>query len=66
VRPRQFRPEYTAPAKDSARAIAQATLCLCGARSIDGVTIDHLARQYRLSPKRAEYMLMIEQRRRGE
>ena len=66
MRARQYRPEYVAPARDSDRAIAQATLFLCGAGSIDGVTVDHLARQYRLSPKRAEYMLMIEQRRRGE
>jgi hypothetical protein len=60
-----YRPEYTAPSRDSDRAIAQATLFLCGARSIDGVTAESLARQYRLSPQRAEYLLTLEQNRRA-
>jgi Mor family transcriptional regulator len=65
MRPGRFVPEYVPPTKDSDRAIAQATLFLCGARSIDGATVESLARQYRLSEKRAEGLLALEQNRRA-
>lgn len=65
MRPR-YRPAYQPPAKDSPRAIAQATMFLCSARSIEGATVESLARQYRLSPKRAEYLLVLEQGRRAQ
>ena len=60
----RYRPEYEMPAIDSQRAIANATMMLCGAVSIDQWTSESLARQFRLSSKRAEYMLMIERNRR--
>ena len=55
---------YTPPGKDTPRAVANATLFLAGARSLEHVTVDGLARQYRLSMKRAEYMLTVAQQRR--
>lgn len=53
------------PGKDSARAIAQATLFLVGARSLDAETVESIARRYSLSLKRAEYMLSVQRQRRG-
>ena len=61
----RYRPEYEMPAIDSPRAIANATTLLCGAVRIDQWTADSLARQFRLSVKRAEYMLTIEKQRRA-
>lgn len=55
---------YKPPAKDSARAVANATLFLTGARSIEGVTAEDLARRYTLSIKRAEYLLTLAVQRR--
>jgi hypothetical protein len=60
-----FRPAYVPPAKDSDRAIAQCTTFLASARSIDDVTVESLARQYRLSIKRAEYLLVVARQRRA-
>ncbi len=57
---------YRLPALDSARAVSNATLFLAGARALDGVTAQSLAHQYRLSPKRAEYMLTMALQRRRE
>lgn len=54
----------TLPAIDGRRARASAQLFLTGARSLDGVTAEGLARQYQLSRKLAEYMLTIERQRR--
>lgn len=54
------------PGRDSPRAVAQATLFLTGARSLENVTADGLARQCHLSAKRAEYMLAVAQQRRAE
>jgi Mor family transcriptional regulator len=65
MRPRSYRPEYVPPGRDSPRAIAQAQMFLSSARSIDGATVESLARQYRLSEKRAEYLLTIETQRRA-
>lgn len=53
------------PAIDSDQAIAGATMFLSGARSVDNLTPDTLAGIYRLSPRRAEYMLTIEKQRRA-
>ena len=64
MRPR-YRPAYQPPAKDSPRAIANAQTLLCGAVSIDQWTPDSLAHQFRLSVKRAEYMLLVEKQRRA-
>lgn len=55
---------YQLPGVDSDRARANAQLFLTGARSIDHVTVDSLARQYRLSAKTAEYMLTVARQRR--
>lgn len=55
---------YRVPAKDSQKAIASATLFLCGAVSIDHVTPETLAHRYHLSLKRAEYLLTIHRARR--
>ena len=57
---------YKQPAKDSPKAIASATLFLCGAVSIDHVTAESLAHRYHLSLKRAEYLLTISKQRRGD
>lgn len=54
----------TPPGIDSAKARAGAQLFLSGARSLEHVTAESLARQYRLSPKVAEYMLTIASQRR--
>lgn len=56
---------YTPPGRDSDRARAQATLFLTSARSIDHVTADRLAADYRLSVKMATYLLTLEQQRRA-
>lgn len=64
MRPRH-RPEYEMPGIDSARAIANAQMMLCGAVSVDQWTPERFARQFRLSAKRAEYMLTIERQRRA-
>mgnify|MGYP000445095519 CR=1 FL=1 len=56
---------YSPPATDSPRAIANAVQFLIGARSIEHVTADGLARQYRLKPKRAECLLVQERQRRA-
>jgi hypothetical protein len=63
MKPR-YRPKYEVPAIDSPRAIANAQTLLCGAVSIDQWTPDSLAHQFRLSVKRAEYMLTVETQRR--
>lgn len=55
---------YKPPAKDSAKAVASATLFLLGARSLDDVTPGDLAHRYHLSLKRAEYLLAIHRQRR--
>lgn len=54
----------TVPAIDGTKARAGAQLFLSGARSLDHVTAESLARQYHLSPKLAEYMLVIARQRR--
>ena len=59
-----FHRGYVVPGVDSPRAIANAVLFLIGARSIEHVTADGLARQYRLKPKRAECLLIQERARR--
>lgn len=64
-RAQRYRPEYKPPGIDSSRAIAQATSFLVGARCIDQVTVDGLARQYRLKAKTAEFMLLRERQRRA-
>jgi len=61
---RGYRSDYTKPGCDSPRAIANATLFLLNARSLDHVTPESLARQCCLSMKRAEYMLMMARQRR--
>lgn len=53
-----------APAVDSPKAKAGAQLFLAGAKSLDHVTAESLASQYRLSLKLAEYMLTIANQRR--
>lgn len=62
---RRYHSEYKPPGIDSPRARAQATSFLVGARSIDHVTVDGLARQCRLKAKTAEYMLGRERQRRA-
>ena len=52
------------PAVDGQKSRAGAQLFLAGARSLDHITAESLARQYRLSPKIAEYMLTIARQRR--
>lgn len=52
--------------KDSAAAIQRAVLFLTGARSLDHVTAESLARSCNLSLKRAEYELTIARGRRAE
>jgi hypothetical protein len=64
-RPFRCRPSYRPPRKDSQRARAQAALFLTGARSIDHLTIETFASQYRLSTATAATMLQAEQARRG-
>lgn len=56
---------YQPPGVDSARARANATLFLCGAVSVEEVTTETLAHQYRLKPKTAEYLLIRERQRRA-
>lgn len=55
---------YTPPGADSARARANAALFLTGARSLDGITAEWLARSYHLKPKTAAYLLAIAVQRR--
>ena len=62
---RRYPQTYKPAGKDSDRAKASATMFLCGARSIDHVTVDSLAADYRLSPKVAE-LLLIQTRQRRE
>ena len=64
MRPRVHR-SYVPPGVDSPRAIAHAVTFLTSARSIEHVTADGLARQYRLKPKRAECLLVQERQRRA-
>lgn len=54
----------TPPGIDSPKARAGAQLFLSGARTLDHVTVESLARQYGLSPKIADYMLTIARQRR--
>lgn len=58
-------PSTRLPTKDSDDGLKNATLFLVGARSLDGVTADEIARRYTLSIKRAEYMLTVELNRRA-
>jgi hypothetical protein len=64
MRSRRFPSSYSPPSIDSPRAIAGATMFLTNARSLDNTSPEHLARQYALSMKRAEYMLGVERGRR--
>lgn len=64
TRPR-YLPEYTVPGIDSPRAIASAQMMLCGAACVDQWTPDRFARQFRLSERKAEFMLMAERTRRA-
>ena len=59
------RPEYVVPAIDSPRAVAGAQLLLSGAVSVDQFAPEWLARQYGLSAKRADDMLIAEKQRRA-
>lgn len=52
------------PTLDSQRARAGAQLFLTGARSLDGITPEWLARTYNLEAKTADYMLTIARARR--
>lgn len=52
------------PTVDSQKARAGAQLFLTGARSLDGITAEWLARSYNLEAKTAEYMLTIARQRR--
>lgn len=52
------------PAIDGAKARAGAQLFLTGARSLDGITAEWLARSYHLKPKTAAYLLAIAVQRR--
>jgi hypothetical protein len=63
---RRYRPEYKPPAVDSPRALANATMFLVGTRTLEHLTADKLAHQYRLKPKTAEYLLGREVARRGK
>lgn len=65
MRPRRQFHGYSPPGKDSPRAIAQAVMFLTNARSIDHITVDGFARQYRLKPERAQGLLLSEQQRRA-
>jgi len=56
---------YAPPGTDSPRAKASAQLFLTGARSLDHVTAEWLARSYHLKPKTAEYLLIIARQRRA-
>lgn len=62
---RSFRPSYQMPGVDSPQAKASATLFLTNARTLDDWNPERLARQYRLSMKVAEYMLIVERQRRA-
>ncbi|API58082.1 hypothetical protein BSL82_01205 [Tardibacter chloracetimidivorans] len=55
---------YKPPAVDSAQAVANAQRLLSSAVHLRNITAVSLAKQYRLSLKRAEYMLQVEQGRR--
>lgn len=57
MRPRAHYSDYTPPATDSPRAKAQAVLFLVGARSLDRVTVEWFAHQYRLKPATAADLL---------
>ena len=57
---------YKPPGKDSPKAVAAATLFLCGAVSIEHVTPEALAHRYHLSLKRAEYLITIHRQRRRD
>jgi hypothetical protein len=52
------------PTLDSQRARAGAQMFLTGARSLDGITAEWLARTYNLEAKTATYMLTIARQRR--
>lgn len=64
--PRRFGNDYRPPAKDSARAVAEATMLLCapGVR-LDDWTPERLAKRFSLSMKRAEYLLTLAAQRRA-
>lgn len=66
MKPRAHRPEYVPPAKDSARAVANAALFLAGARSLANETAEGIAYRYRLSTKRADYLLTIARQKRAK
>lgn len=61
----RYRPEYVVPAIDSPRAVASAQMLLSGAVRVDKFAPDWLARQYHLSAKRADDMLIAEKQRRA-
>jgi hypothetical protein len=63
--PRRKFSSYTVPGTDSPRAKAQAILFLVSARSLDNVTAQSLAHQFRLKAKTAEELLWLEVTRRG-
>lgn len=54
------------PGKDSARAKSEAMQFLCGARSLEQVTVDWLTERFTLSPKLAEVMLVQAKQRRAD
>ena len=56
---RSFRSTYRMPGIDSPQAKASATLFLTNARTLDDWSAERLARQYRLSLKVAEYLLVM-------
>ena len=45
-------------------ARSQLTMLLANARSLDHLTVETLARSYRLKPKEIEYLLTIERQKR--
>jgi hypothetical protein len=65
--PRRFGNTYRPAARDSARAIADATQLLCapGVR-LEDWTPERLAQRFNLSMKQAEYLLAVAQTRRAD
>ena len=45
-------------------ARSQLTMLLANARSLDHLTVETLARSYRVKPKEIEYLLTVERQRR--
>lgn len=56
---------YAPPGKDSPRAVANAVMFLTSARDIGHISAEGFAHQYRLSLKRADYMLTVAKQRRA-